>query len=185
MRALFVGLLLLVSFAAYGQGSAVVNCTPPTQNTDGSALAPAQIMGIRWSYGTVQGTYQTKLIAPDCASATLSNLPAGKVFIVASTLNLAGGESAFSSVLSKLIPAVSPPNPPTVPQPVTLAGPVFTLLITRDSVVLPQVGTVLAGKPCDPQQQLAFGGKAYMLVKVANVAPLPGQQIEAAWAVCQ
>jgi hypothetical protein len=172
-------LLLLVTSPSWAQGSATLSCTPPTQNTDGSPITGA--LSYKFYRGTTLGTYPAFLTSTTCGTV-FTGLAAGTHYFVA-TANVAGVESAFSGVAAKLV-GTGTPNPPTIPQPVSIAGPVFTLLITRDSVVLPEVGTVVAGRPCDPAQQLAFAGNTYMRIDVALVTPFAGQSIEAAWATC-
>ena len=175
----YLAVLALVALPVFGQGSASLSCAPPTQNTDGSPITGT--ISYKFYRGTTLGVYPALQTSATCAT-TFTGLTAGTHYFVA-TANVGGVESAFSGVASKLV-STGTPNPPVIPQPVSIAGPVFTLLITRDSVVLPEVGSVVAGRPCDPTQQLAFAGNTYMRIDVAQVTPFPGQQIEAAWAVC-
>jgi hypothetical protein len=172
-------LLLLAASPSWAQGSATLSCTPPTTFTNGAPITGT--LSYKFYRGTTLGTYPASQTSAVCAT-TFTGLAAGTHYFVA-TANVAGIESAFSGVAAKLV-GTGTPNPPTIPQPVSIAGPVYTLLITRDSVVLPEVGSVVAGRPCDPTQQLAFAGKTYMRVDVALVTPYPGQSVEAAWAIC-
>lgn len=185
---IWVTMLAFVSFWT-GQAhadQALLTWTPPTQNTDGSALN--NLTSFKVYHGTAPGVYPdaVSVLQQSATSYTWTNIASGPNFFVVTALNSSGVESMRSNEAMKL-GSGAVPNPPTVPAPKTLGGPVFTLQITRDSVVLPQVGTVVAGKACDPTQQLAFGGKTYMIVanQLANVTPLPGTAIEAAWALCQ
>lgn len=163
-------------------GTAILSCTPPTKNVDGTAIVGT--ISYKFYRGSVQGTYPTSQTSPNCAT-TFSTLPAGVSYFV-STAIVGGVESVQSNVASKLIPG-APPNPPTIPQPISVAGPVFGLQITKNSMVVPQVGTVVAGKNCDPTQIFAFGGQTFMRIDVANVTALPGLDLSqsAVFGSCQ
>jgi hypothetical protein len=187
----FYVLSMLVAFFA-GQvrpahaGTASMSWQQPTKNADGTAIAP--ILQTRLEYGSCTGaTFGTKLgewIATGSVTSSVSpNIAAGLYCIRAYTMT-ADGESAPTNPAQKM---VTTPNPPTIPSPVSVAGSVFSLQITKDSIVMPQVGTVVAGKPCDPTQQYSFAGTAYMRIDVANVVPLGSINLSssAAWGVCQ
>lgn len=177
MKLLALLLLLPLPFTVLAQtGTATLSCTPPTQNVDGTAIVG--MISYKFYRGSVQGTYPTSQTSPNCAT-TFSTLPAGVSYFV-STAIVGGVESMQSNVVSKLI-AGAAPNPPTIPRPVTNAGPVCTLQVTDDALLCPQVGTVPSGVGCDPTQQIAFLGKTYMLVPKASVVPLAGMQVIAAW----
>lgn len=184
-RILLAVVLLLVSLSTSAQtGSALLTWTPPMQNTDGSPLT--NLAGWKVYRGSSPTAFQASvtLQGGSLTSYRWENLPAGTHYFVVTAVNTASVESAFSNVANKLIPGATP-NPPTVPQPVTVAGPVFIFGITTDSLVRLEAGSVVAGRPCDPTQQIAYAGASYMRVNAASVTPFPGQQILAGFAVCQ
>lgn len=164
--------------------SVILSCVPPTVNTDGSALKVP--LTYKFQMGIVAGTYPNSSAPQVSCGYTWPNLGAGQYFFVATAIDSTGAQSALSNQAAKLI-AGAPPNPPTVPQPLSLAGPVFSLQITKNSMVVPQVGTAIAGKPCDPTQQFTFGGQAYMRIDVATVTALPGLDLSqsAVFGLCQ
>jgi hypothetical protein len=164
-----------------------VSWTHPTANTDGSPLPISGITSTRIEYGScVAGAFgvtagEVTVNAP--ASSAVIDRPAGTHCFRAATRNTAGNESAFSNVAQKIVSATTPNAPGITFR--TIAGPVFAVQITRDSLVLPQQGTVAAGVTCDPSQVVSFRGQTLMLVPVASVTLLPELAAEAAWAVCQ
>lgn len=164
--------LLLLPFTAFAQpGTAVLTWV------DGAVLANQT--GHKVYSGTSPTTLTQTSAVGNVLATTLTGLSAGMwYFAVTSYSPLV--ETAFSNLAVKLI-AGAPPNPPTIPQPVTSAGPVCTLQVTDNALLCPQVGTVVAGVGCDPTQQVAFLGKTYMLVPKASVVPLAGMQVIAAW----
>lgn len=84
-------------------GSATLSWTPPTQNTDGTALT--NLAGYRVSYGTsTSALTQTIQIANAGASAhTINNLAPGTYHFAVRAYNSAGAESASSNVVSKTV----------------------------------------------------------------------------------
>lgn len=174
MRVLASMALLLWAGSVGAQGSATLVWTPPTENVDGSVYDNAA--GYKLYWGTQPGTYPNSLQIPDTTAWVLNGLAPATWFFVVTAVAQDGKESAPSNVATKTIGGTG--------QLVTQAGPVLTLQITRDSIVAPQVGTVVAGRPCDGSQSFSFGGKTYYRVDVSRVVPFPGMQIEAAWALC-
>lgn len=198
-RALFAALLLCASFAARAQPCPAAPPPPgcPTAPSgpgsarlcwahDGNATdgAPISLSGFKAYYGlNGSQTSSQNVSGGTTRNALLTGLAPGLYTL--SVAAMAGTvESARSCTVTKLVAGVAA-NPPTVPQPVTVAGPVFNLGITTNSMVLLEAGVVASGLPCDPSQQIAFQGKSYMLVPASSVTPFPGQQILAAWATCQ
>lgn len=110
--AIIAGVLLLVSFAAHGQGAASLSCTVPTKNVDGSPLTT--LTSYKWYWGTVQGSYPNTQVTPSSSgcSLMLSPLAGGKWFFVVTAIDAAGTESVQSNVASKVVPG-GVPNPPT------------------------------------------------------------------------
>jgi hypothetical protein len=84
-------------------GSATLTWTPPTTNIDGSPLT--NLAGYRVYWGTSLGDYpnSTTLSNPGLTSYVVTNLTPGTWYFVATAVNSAGGESAFSGVGSKTI----------------------------------------------------------------------------------
>jgi len=84
-------------------GSAVVNWTPPTQNTDGTPLT--NLAGIRIYYGTTAANLtQSVQLAASQTSATISNLAAGTWYFAGAVFTTSGAQSAMSSVVNASVP---------------------------------------------------------------------------------
>lgn len=158
--------------------SVVLACTPPTSNTDGSALKTP--ISYKFQMGTTAGSYPNSSPPQALCGYTWPNLGAGTYFFVATAIDSAGAQSPASNQASKTIVGV----PPT---PVTIGGPVLSLQITKNSIVAPQIGSVVAGKPCDVSQAFIFGGATYMRTDTANVTPIGNVDLSqtATWAQCQ
>jgi hypothetical protein len=91
-----------VTVQAVATGSATLSWTPPTQNTDGTALTDLAGYNIYW--GTTQGSYPNSLPVPaNVTSFVVPDLVPGTYFFVATALNTAGTESAFSAPTSKTV----------------------------------------------------------------------------------
>jgi hypothetical protein len=85
------------------QGSAMLSWTPPTQNTDGSALT--DLAGYRIYYGT-DPTALTKTISlknAGISSYVISNLAAATWYFSIKSFNATNVESTFSATVSKTI----------------------------------------------------------------------------------
>jgi hypothetical protein len=93
-----------VAVQAVATGSATLSWTPPTTNTDGSPLT--NLSGYKVYWGTSQGNYSSSVTLnnPGLTSYVVGNLLPGTYFFVATALNTAGVESAFSAAGSKAIP---------------------------------------------------------------------------------
>jgi hypothetical protein len=117
MRALLLLALLPLSALAAG---VTVSWTHPTQNTDGTALALANIASTRVEYGSCSGTaFGTKAgeaVVPAPATTTTFDLAPGTYCFRAYSKTVAALgalESGPSGVASKVVP-YSPPNPPVI-----------------------------------------------------------------------
>jgi hypothetical protein len=84
-------------------GTAVLNLTPPTQNTDGSALT--DLAGMRIYYGTSASSLTQVIDVPGTAPTTytLSNLASGSWYFAATAYTTDGQESSPSATQSKTI----------------------------------------------------------------------------------
>jgi hypothetical protein len=82
----------------------VVDLTPPTQNTDGSALT--NLAGMRVYYGTSASSLNQVLDVPGTTATTytLSNLASGTWYFAATAYTSGGQESSPSATASKSIP---------------------------------------------------------------------------------
>jgi hypothetical protein len=89
-----------ITVVATATGSALLSWTPPTQNTDGSALT---LTGYRVYWGTQQGSYPNAAnVGANVANHMVEQLtPATWYFVV--TAVSAAGESAYSNVASKVV----------------------------------------------------------------------------------
>jgi hypothetical protein len=92
-----------LSVLALANGSATVNWTPPTQNTDGSALM--DLAGYRIVYGRSADdlNQSVSVTNPGLSSFTVDNLSTGTWYFGVISLNSAGAESEISNIATKLI----------------------------------------------------------------------------------
>lgn len=84
-------------------GSASLNWTPPTQNTNGTALT--NLAGYRISYGT-SATALTQVVQvanPSAVSYTVTGLAPGSYYFAVRAYTSGGTESALSNVASKTV----------------------------------------------------------------------------------
>ena len=93
-----------ISVNAVVLGSATLSWTPPTQNTDGSALG--NLAGYRIYYGSSANslTNTVQITNPGLTSYVMGNLASGTYYFALAAYNSAGAESALSNVGSKTIP---------------------------------------------------------------------------------
>lgn len=84
-------------------GSATVNWTPPTQNTNGTSLT--NLAGYTINYGTSSTalTSTVNVANPGLTSYVVSNLSAGTYYFTVSAYTSAGTTSSASNVVSKTI----------------------------------------------------------------------------------
>jgi hypothetical protein len=92
-----------VAVQAIATGSATLSWTPPTTNSDGSPLT--NLAGYRIYWGPTAGNYPNSatLTNPGLTSYVVGSLVPGTYFFVATAVNSAGAESAFSAPASKTI----------------------------------------------------------------------------------
>lgn len=84
-------------------GSVTVSWTPPTANTNGSALT--NLAGYTISYGTSASSLSTnvKVSTTGVTSYVIENLPAGTYYFGVSAYNTSGQTSQVSTVVSKTV----------------------------------------------------------------------------------
>lgn len=94
---------ITVTPAAATGGSATVNMTAPTQNTDGSPLT--DLAGMKVYYGTSPTTLTQQVQLPSPArTTTVSNLSSGTWYFGATAYTTSGTESAMTPVASLTLP---------------------------------------------------------------------------------
>lgn len=86
-----------------GSGSATVQWTPPTANTDGSTLTDLVGYEVRFGSDPALLTYRIAVDNPTLASFVVDNLSAGSWYFVVVAVNSLGVASAYSNVASKTI----------------------------------------------------------------------------------
>ena len=84
-------------------GSFNLNWTAPTTRSDGTPLSLSDIDGFRIYYGTSRGNYSNSINVKDgsAQSAVVKDIPVGSYYIVMTTYDVNGLESAYSSAISK------------------------------------------------------------------------------------
>lgn len=95
---------VIATFSVGTSGRAVLSWTPPTQNTDGSALT--NLAGYRVSYGTSSTalTSTIQIANPGVSNYTISNLAPGTYYFAVRAYKSSGTESNNSNVVSKVVP---------------------------------------------------------------------------------
>ncbi len=93
-----------VTISANENGTALLSWTPPTENTDGSALT--DLAGYRIYFGTASNSY-TETVSidnPGLTSYQIDNLTAGDWYFAITAVNSSDIESSHSDEVSKTIP---------------------------------------------------------------------------------
>jgi len=87
-------------------GTLTLQWTAPVTRADGTPLSLADIDGYRILYGDSAGNYPNRLEVPDgtAQSATITDIPVGTYYIVMTTYDVDGRESAYSSMVAKTAP---------------------------------------------------------------------------------
>jgi hypothetical protein len=81
------------------QGAAIsLSWTAPYEREDGTPISMSEIAGYRVYYGTSQGDYSEGVDITDSSTmqVTLNNVPSGTYYIVVTTYDIDGVESAYS-----------------------------------------------------------------------------------------
>jgi len=92
-----------VSVDQVGTSSTTLSWTPPTENEDGTALI--DLAGYRIYWGVTPGNYthSVTLNSPGFTTYVVDNLTAGTYEFVATSFNVAGIESVYSSPVTKIL----------------------------------------------------------------------------------
>jgi hypothetical protein len=91
-----------IQVVATATGSATLSWTPPTQNTDGSALS--NLAGYKVYWGTSQGNYSNSVnIDAGLSRYVVEQLTPATWYFTVTALNATGVESGFSNVTTKTI----------------------------------------------------------------------------------
>lgn len=93
-----------INVAQSSSGAATLSWTPPTQNTNGSALT--NLAGYRIYYGTSSTalTQQVQVANAGVSSYVVSGLGSGTYYFAVRAYNTTGAESASSNVATKTLP---------------------------------------------------------------------------------
>lgn len=122
----YLALLLLLPALAWAQPplpptpaptfNVTLSWTPPTQNTDGSALTNLASYEVFYAREN-DGNWSNPIVVQASATQhvlTQNNLQADTLYyFTVRAVNAAGVKSAFSNVASRRTPEVTVPNPPT------------------------------------------------------------------------
>jgi hypothetical protein len=92
-----------VSSGEDATGSFTLSWTAPATRSDGTPLSLADIDGYRIYYGDSQGYYPNSVDVNDGSlqSVIVDNVPVGSYYVVMTTYDVNGLESAYSSSISK------------------------------------------------------------------------------------
>lgn len=171
-----IGIALMVAIPAHA-ADATVSWTPPTANTDGSAI-PASGAGsltgtrVEWgscsgaAFGTAAGTVT---VPAPAATTTITGLGVATYCFRAFARNSYGVESLASSVVSKTIPAPTP-NPPVLAVPVIagmLQTPVYSVAANGNMSTF--VGFTDVGAQCSGPVLFTYRTKQFREVPRASV----------------
>jgi hypothetical protein len=141
----------------WGSGSATVRWTPPTTNTNGSALTNLAKYKIRYGTSSSSLDRSTTVDDPSRSSHTIGALAAGTWFFAVRAINSSNVESSDSNVSSKSVSAASSAKTVRISIPAPPAGSLRTVATTVYDVVRRSngvwarraaVGTITLGKPC-------------------------------------
>ena len=141
---------------SWGTGSANVTWTPPTTNTDGSALT--NLARFKVYYGTSSTSLTRSATVDDVTkrSATISSLSPGTWYFAVRAINTAGSESSNSNVASKSVAGASAAKTVGITISAPTGGYVTTSVNVWDVRKRPDgvwsrigvVGKIALGRPC-------------------------------------
>jgi hypothetical protein len=97
---------IIVSGTQTQTGSITLNWTAPVARTDGSPITMSEIAGYNVYYGPSAGSYPNQLSVNDgsSTSATITDLLTGTYYLVVTTEDYEGRESAYSSEIARAVP---------------------------------------------------------------------------------
>lgn len=89
--------------SADATGSLSLSWVAPVARADGTPLSLSDIDGYRIYFGTSTGSYPNQIDLTDATAqaATITDLPAGTYYLVMTTYDVSGLESAYSSMATK------------------------------------------------------------------------------------
>ncbi len=127
-------------------GSVTLSWTPPTENTDGSALTDLREYHLYYG-ATSGGPYPNSEHTndPNVSTWVVENLAEGTYYFVATALNTSSVESAWSNEATKVV-GPEGPEPPTML--VVVDPTVFSVAKTTNMFVHIAVGTIPVGTEC-------------------------------------
>lgn len=160
----------------WGSGSATVNWTAPTTNTNGSVLNNLARFNVVYGNSSTALTRSLLVTNPASRSVTLSGLASGTWYFAVRAVNSNGAESANSNVESKVVLGAAAAR--TVSIAITAATPTSGYVTVSRNVwdvyrksngVLARkgvVGSIALGKPCSTSYRV---GAHHYLVSRADV----------------
>ena len=174
-RLLILGLLLLAGLA--NAGDALLSWTPPTTNTDGSAIpatGAGSLTGTRVEWGSCSGTAfgtaaGTVTVPTPATSTTITGLGVATYCFRAFARNAYGSESLASAVVNKVFPAPVP-NPPVLAVPVIagmLQTPVYS--VASSGKMSAFVGFADVGTQCTGPVLFTYRSKSFREVPRTSV----------------
>ncbi|WP_405230039.1 putative Ig domain-containing protein [Lentisalinibacter sediminis] len=91
-------LVFSITVNQIGTGSVTLSWSPPTKNTDGTALT--DLAGFRIYYGVSEGDYPNRIAIdnPGLTRYVIENLTPDTYYFVATSVNTSGAQSDFSNV---------------------------------------------------------------------------------------
>jgi hypothetical protein len=179
MRYLLALAALLLASNAFAQApnSAVLTCTAPTKNTDGSSISGA--ITYKFYEGANVSSFVNSSPPQTSCAYTWANLAPGTHFF-AVTASVGGVESAMSNMPSKVVPAPTP-SPPTN---LTVTNPTaYEMRTTNGKLVAYAVGTTSLGSLCGTEERVV-AGVSYRRVEHADLVVWPQKLPLEAWARC-
>jgi len=86
-------------------GSITLQWSAPVTRTDGSPLSLSEIDGYRIYYGVSTGNYPSAIDVADgtAQAVTITDMPVGTYYLVMTTVDISGNESAYSSMVTRNI----------------------------------------------------------------------------------
>ena len=93
-----------VTVQAYSFGSVSVSWTPPTQNTDGTALTNLAGYKLYWGQQPSNYTSSIAIMNPGLTAYVVENLASGTYYFAATAINASGVESDLSSGVTAVVP---------------------------------------------------------------------------------